>query len=291
MGAADIIPGVSGGTVALLLGIYDQLIQQISLGSQALSRLLRGDAKGFKQDVRSVDWPFLISLVVGIVLAIGLLVSWLRTQIHDHPIIVSSVFFGVIIASAFVTRTEVRHWRTSRLVVLVTTLGLTFALLGIRSGAYENPRPIILIVAGSIAICAMILPGISGSFILLMIGLYDHLIGALDERDFSVLLLYMVGAIIGLTLFSRVLHKLLSRYRDLIVSALLGLMLGSLRVLWPWPSNQGGLEDTRLGAPIGEDVVGALVAAMLGAALVVVIVGLMSRYRDFDAEGALEMER
>ena len=252
---------------------------------------MRGDAKGFKQDVRSVDWPFLISLVVGILLAIGLLVSWLRTQIHDHPIIVSSVFFGVIIASAFVTRTEVRHWRTSRLVVLVTTLGLTFALLGIRSGAYENPRPIILIVAGSIAICAMILPGISGSFILLMIGLYDHLIGALDERDFSVLLLYMVGAIIGLTLFSRVLHKLLSRYRDLIVSALLGLMLGSLRVLWPWPSNQGGLEDTRLGVPIGEDVVGALVAAMLGAALVVVIVGLMSRYRDFDAEGALEMER
>ena len=124
-----------------------------------------------------------------------------------------------------------------------------------------------------------------------MIGLYDHLIGALDERDFSVLLLYMVGAIIGLTLFSRVLHKLLSRYRDLIVSALLGLMLGSLRVLWPWPSNQGGLEDTRLGAPIGEDVVGALVAAMLGAALVVVIVGLMSRYRDFDVEDALEMER
>ena len=146
-------------------------------------------------------------------------------------------------------------------------------------------------MAGSIAICAMILPGISGSFILLMIGLYDHLIGALDERDFSVLLLYMVGAIIGLTLFSRVLHKLLSRYRDLIVSALLGLMLGSLRVLWPWPSNQGGLEDTRLGVPIGEDVVGALVAAMLGAALVVVIVGLMSKYRDFDAEGALEMER
>ena len=87
------------------------------------------------------------------------------------------------------------------------------------------------------------------------------------------------------------LHKLLSRYRDLIVSALLGLMLGSLRVLWPWPSNQGGLEDTRLGVPIGEDVVGALVAAMLGAALVVVIVGLMSRYRDFDVEGALEMER
>ncbi len=291
MGAADIIPGVSGGTVALLLGIYDQLIQQISSVSQAVGTLFRGDAKGFKQRFRSVDWLFLMSLLVGIVLAIGLLVSWLRTQIHDHPMIVSSAFFGVVAASAFVTRTEIQDWRSSRLVVFGTTLGLTFGWLGIRSGAYENPNPVVLIVAGAVAICAKILPGISGSFILLMVGLYDHLIEALDERNINVLALYVVGAIFGLALFSRVLHKLLSRYRDLIVSALLGLMVGSLRVLWPWPSNQGRLEDTRLGSPIAGDVIGASVAALLGAFAVVVLTGLVGRYQHFDGKDTLEMPR
>ena len=289
MGVADIIPGVSGGTVALLLGIYDRLVEQISTASSGISRLARGDIAGCKQRFRAVQWSFLASLLLGITLALLLLASWLRTQIHERPVIVSSAFFGVIAASAFATRREVRKWAPPLYLTFGICAVATFTLLGIRSGSLENPAPLVAICAGAIAICAMILPGISGSFVLLMLGLYDHLIAALEQRDPSVLGMYAVGALIGLLLFSRVLNRLLNRYRDLVVSMLLGLMVGSLRVLWPWPSDQGGLENTGLGTPQIEELLGALIAALVGVAAVVVILVLVANRENFDSDDALEM--
>ena len=289
MGVADIIPGVSGGTVALLLGIYDRLIEQISTASSGISCLVRGDIAGCKQRFRAVQWSFLASLLLGITLALLLLASWLRTQIHERPVIVSSVFFGVIAASAFATRREVRKWAPPLYLTFGICAVATFTLLGIRSGSLENPAPLVAICAGAIAICAMILPGISGSFVLLMLGLYDHLIAALEQRDPSVLGMYAVGALVGLLLFSRVLNRLLNRYRDLVVSMLLGLMVGSLRVLWPWPSDQGGLENTGLGTPQIEELLGALIAALVGVAAVVVILVLVANRENFDSDDALEM--
>ena len=289
MGVADIIPGVSGGTVALLLGIYDRLIEQISAASSGISCLARGDVAGCKQRFRAVQWTFLASLLMGIAVALLLLASWLRTQIHERPVIVSSAFFGVIAASAFATRREVRKWSPSRYLIFGSFAAVTFTLLGIRSGSLENPGPLVAICAGAIAICAMILPGISGSFILLMLGLYDHLIAALEQRDVSVLGMYSIGALVGLLLFSRVLNRLLNRYRDLVVSVLLGLMVGSLRVLWPWPSDQGGLENTGLGTPQTEELVGALIAALVGVAAVVAIVAMVAHRENFDSDDALEM--
>ena len=289
MGVADIIPGVSGGTVALLLGIYDRLIEQISTASSGISCLARGDIAGCKQRFRAVQWSFLASLLLGITLALLLLASWLRTQIHESPVIVSSAFFGVIAASAFATRREVRKWAPPLYLTFGICAVATFTLLGIRSGSLENPAPLVAICAGAIAICAMILPGISGSFVLLMLGLYDHLIAALEQRDPSVLGMYAVGALIGLLLFSRVLNRLLNRYRDLVVSMLLGLMVGSLRVLWPWPSDQGGLENTGLGTPQIEELLGALIAAFAGGAAVAVIFVLVANRENFDSDDALEM--
>jgi len=289
MGVADIIPGVSGGTVALLLGIYDRLIEQISAASSGISCLARGDVAGCKQRFRAVQWTFLASLLMGIAVALLLLASWLRTQIHERPVIVSSAFFGVIAASAFATRREVRKWSPSRYLIFGIFAAVTFTLLGIRSGSLENPGPLVAICAGAIAICAMILPGISGSFILLMLGLYDHLIAALEQRDVSVLGMYSIGALVGLLLFSRVLNRLLNRYRDLVVSMLLGLMVGSLRVLWPWPSDRGGLENTGLGTPQTEELVGALIAALVGVAAVVAIVAMVAHRENFDSDDALEM--
>ena len=166
MGVADIIPGVSGGTVALLLGIYDRLIEQISTASSGISCLARGDIAGCKQRFRAVQWSFLASLLLGITLALLLLASWLRTQIHERPVIVSSAFFGVIAASAFATRREVRKWAPPLYLTFGICAVATFTLLGIRSGSLENPAPLVAICAGAIAICAMILPGISGSFVL-----------------------------------------------------------------------------------------------------------------------------
>lgn len=291
MGVADIIPGVSGGTVALLLGIYDRLITQVSTVSSSIGSLIRGDFERCKQQLRSVEWSFLASLLLGIVTALLLLASWLRTQIHERPVIVSSAFFGVIAVSAFVTRREVRKWTP----LLYLTFGVaaiaTFSLLGIRSGSLDDPTAVVALGAGAIAICAMILPGISGSFVLLMLGLYDHVITALEQRDGSVLAMYAIGALIGLALFSRVLHTLLAAYRDLVVSVLLGLMVGSLRVLWPWPSDQGGLENTSLGTPSVDELLGASIAALLGGVVVVVLVVVVARKENFDSHDALEMPK
>ena len=164
-------------------------------------------------------------------------------------------------------------------------------MLGVRSGSLDNPTAFVALSAGAIAICAMILPGISGSFVLLMLGLYDHLIAALEQRDVSVLGMYAIGALIGLALFSRVLHMLLMTHRDLVVSVLLGLMVGSLRVLWPWPSDQGGLENTRLGTPPVDELLGASISALLGGAAVVVLVVVVARKENFDSDDALEMPK
>ena len=124
-----------------------------------------------------------------------------------------------------------------------------------------------------------------------MLGLYDHVITALEQRDGSVLGMYAIGALIGLALFSRVLHTLLAAYRDLVVSVLLGLMVGSLRVLWPWPSDQGGLENTSLGTPSVDELLGASIAALLGGVVVVVLVVVVARKENFDSHDALEMPK
>ena len=128
----------------------------------------------------------------------------------------------------------------------------------------------------------MILPGISGSFVLLMLGLYDHVITALEQRDGSVLGMYAIGALIGLALFSRVLHTLLAAI-GIFVSVLLGLMVGSLRVLWPWPSDQGGLENTSLGTPSVDELLGASIAALLGGVVVVLLVVVVACKENFDS--------
>jgi putative membrane protein len=122
-----------------------------------------------------------------------------------------------------------------------------------------------------------------------MLGLYDHLIAALEQRDASVLAMYTIGALVGVILFSRILNRLLNRYRDLVVSILLGLMVGSLRVLWPWPSDQGGLENTGLGTPQTGELLGALIAALVGVGAVVVIIALVAHRENFDSDDALEM--
>ena len=288
MGAADLIPGVSGGTVALLLGIYDRLIEQIKSLSGAISRLGRADFAGFRQRIRYVDWYFLISLLAGILLAVALLVSWLRAQIEEHPVVVSALFFGLVAASALVARREIVEWRPTRFIIFAATATLTFAAVGLRSGGIENPTAIVVLVAGALAICAMVLPGISGSFVLVIIGLYDHLIGVIERTEFGVLGLYALGAVTGLCLFSHFLHWLLTGYRDYVIAVLLGLMAGSLRVLWPWPVTDGGIEDTRLEIPPLNEAYGALLAALLGAVGLLALVQIATRFENFDAQDTLE---
>ncbi len=278
MGAADVVPGVSGGTVALVLGIYTQLIDSVREGAVALGRLLRADVTGALRAIRQIDWLFIIPLLAGIGLAIVTLAHTIEVLLEEHPVHMSGVFFGLVAGSLVVTAPLVRRSR-GPLVVLAVVAVATFLLLGLRSGPSDDPPLWFVVIAGAIAICAMILPGISGSFLLLMMGMYDFILGAVTDRDLAVIALFGVGAVAGLASFSSVLHWALNRHTDIVLAGLLGLMAGSLRVLWPWPDGTAG---TTLAMP-GEPVLAPVLLA-IGACAVVVVIGHLTTGREQRAD-------
>lgn len=261
MGAADLVPGVSGGTIALVIGIYERLVGSIREGSSALGSLLRGRFDEFRRHMADVEWLFLISLGAGILTAIASLASLLEHQLEENPIVMAAGFFGLVVGSVLIA------WRllkqpASRHLVIAAVVGVgLFVLLGLgEEASVADPSLLAFFGAGALAICAMILPGISGSLILLLIGMYQAVLAAVNDRDFGSLGVFMVGAIIGLALFSQVLHWALRKHHDDVLAGLVGLMAGSLRVLWPWPE---GVESAALGSPT-DDLFPALVAGVIG---------------------------
>jgi len=243
MGMADIVPGVSGGTVALVFGIYERLLDAVRTGASALGLLVKGDVRGFVERLMAVDWLFLIPLLVGVLGAIAALSSLIDRLLQDRPEEMAGLFFGLVVASILVAWRLLEKRDVLRLGLLVAMGILTFILLGFQSGPALDPPLLAFLGAGAIAICAMILPGVSGSFLLLMMGMYSALLTAVHNRDITTLLVFMVGATIGLALFSTVLGWLLDNYRDSVLAVLIGLMLGSLRVLWPWPNGVGVVSE------------------------------------------------
>ncbi|WP_152190396.1 DUF368 domain-containing protein [Georgenia satyanarayanai] len=271
MGAADIVPGVSGGTIALVLGIYERLVHAISTASSALGALVRGDLRGTGRRLAAVPWVWVIALLAGIGTAIVLLSAPLERLLADRPEEMAGLFFGLIVGAVVISWRLVKR-PSPRLALVALVAGASFALfLGLQeathaSGTEAVTRPAwVFFLAGAVAICAMILPGISGSFILVLLGMYAEVLGAVNERQIGVLLVFLLGAGLGLAAFSSLLTWLLERYHDLVLAALIGLMLGSLRLLWPWPH---GLESTELGAPTGS-VAAPVLLALLGLAVVV----------------------
>ena len=270
MGAADVVPGVSGGTIALLLGIYDRLVHQIARLSTAAGQLLRGRLRQGVVTARRAEWAFLASLVAGIAIAVLGLVELVRLGIDRQPVALSAAFFGLVAMTVLTTRREVRQWRPGLVVMAAATAVAVFVLGGVRGGSIADPAVAVVVGAGALAICAMILPGISGAFILLLAGLYDPITEAVADRDIATVALFGLGAMIGLGLFSRLLQRLLEQRRDIVVAVLMGLMAGSLRVLWPWPVGDPeaeGFGNSALGAPVAADVAVAVVTA--GAAALV----------------------
>ena len=218
-----------------------------------------------------VEWVWLISLLVGVLAAIAVLSSVIEDLLHDHPVRMAGLFFGLVAGSVIVA------WRLIKMVTapelaMMTGVGLVlFLILGLREETEAAGEEIVtepwwvFLLAGALAICAMILPGISGSFILVMIGMYTEVLGAVNDRDLLPLVATAIGCIVGLALFSTVLNWLLEHHHDLVIAAMIGLMLGSLRVLWPWPN---GTNTTELGSPADDVAIPVLIAV---AAFVVVL--------------------
>ncbi len=285
MGAADVVPGVSGGTIALILGIYERLVASVRAGSSALGHLLRGDLPGFRRWFGAVEWKFVIPLGVGILLAVISLAGILETLLHERPEEMAGLFSGLIAGSVVIAWPLVRHWTSTRITVLIGVAVGVFLILGLREGTTEenvaqvtDPTLVVFFLAGAIAICAMILPGISGSFLLVLLGMYGPVLDAVNERAGVTLAVFLVGTITGLALFSQLLHWALEHHHDTVMAALIGLMAGSLRVLWPWPD---GLDSTALHAP-GDDVVIATILALIAFGVVLVL-GRLGRHADSDA--------
>ena len=275
MGTADIVPGVSGGTVALVLGIYERLIQNVHTGAQVLKALLTGDLDGSRTTFRQVEWFWLSSLLAGVLIAIALLSSVLEELLHDYPVRMAALFFGLVVGSLTVAWRLIGSVGIREIGTIVLVAVVLFLMLGLRSdtevaeGAAEIVTKSwwVFFLSGALAICAMILPGISGSFILVMIGMYTEVLGAVNDRDWAALAAIGAGCIVGLALFSTVLNWALENHHDLVMAAMVGLMLGSLRVLWPWPL---GTQTTDLARPSGDVAVPVLLA-IAGCALVVVV--------------------
>lgn len=231
MGAADVIPGVSGGTMAFILGIYEELIAAIrSFDLVFIQHLFRLE---LKNALNTVAWRFLFALGLGILAAIFTLAKFLAWLLTAHPIIIWSFFFGLILASIITVNKHIPRWTPPLVLYAILSAAGTFILVGLVP--METPNaPWFLFLAGSIAICAMILPGISGAFILVLLGKYFYVLEAVNQRDFLTLAIVAAGALTGLILFSRFLGWLFRNHHHPTVACLCGLMLGSLRKVWPW---------------------------------------------------------
>ncbi|MEK9636767.1 MAG: DUF368 domain-containing protein, partial [Acidimicrobiaceae bacterium] len=253
--------------------------------AKALGMLVRGDLRGFWKQVRALDVTFLLPLAIGILLAVGGLASVLETQLEENPEEMAGLFFGLVAASVLIGWDLISARTSTHLAIVLLVAVAIFFGLGFQSGPITDPSPVVLVGAGALAICAMILPGISGSFILLMIGMYAAVIGAVDDRAFGDLALVGIGAVVGLALFSTLLGWLLDHHGDTVMAAMVGLMLGSLRVLWPWPNGVGVISEdesevidgTGLELPAGDELLGPVALGMIGFVIVMVLAQIGKR--------------
>ncbi len=231
MGAADIVPGVSGGSIALITGIYEELLRSInSFNGDSLKLLLRFE---FKEFFKAVNGAFLVSLFLGILTSIFSLSKLITYLMDEHPIPLWSFFCGLILISAFLILKDIKKWSIGVIIALI--IGTVAAYFITELPPTSSPDALwFTFVAGAIAICAMILPGISGSFILLILGKYEPILHAVSERDFVTLAVFALGCIVGLLSFSRVISWLLKHYYSITIGLLSGFMLGSINKLWPW---------------------------------------------------------
>jgi putative membrane protein len=299
MGTADIVPGVSGGTVALVLGIYERLLENVRRCAKAVGSLVKFDFPGIKRHLFDVEWSFLIPLLAGVGAALVALASLIEGLLETRAEEMAGLFLGLVGGSIVVAWNLLNDRSNRELAIMLVVGAVTFALLGFQSGPVADPSLPVFFGAGAIAICAMILPGISGSFLLLMMGMYAAVLGAAHDRSASDLVnlaVFFAGAVVGIALFSTALGWVLDRYHDQLLAGLIGLMLGSFRVLWPWPNGVGIISDvegesisgTGLGLPeTAGDFLAPTALAVVAFAIVVAVARFAPTHDDELAPGPI----
>jgi putative membrane protein len=232
MGAADVVPGVSGGTIAFISGIYEELLTSISSINLATLKLLKTD--GIKAAWKAVNGNFLLALGIGIftsIVSLAKLISWL---LEHKPILVWSFFFGLVLASIIYIGKQITSWNILTVILFIIGAIVAYFITTLEPLISENSSPLFMFLAGAIAICAMILPGISGSFILVLLGAYKPVLDAIHDRNLGLLAILGSGAIVGLLSFSKVLKWLFTYFKNNTLAVLTGFILGSLNKIWPW---------------------------------------------------------
>ncbi|MDO5512768.1 DUF368 domain-containing protein [Corynebacterium sp.] len=253
IGMAELVPGISGGTVALVVGIYERAL---NTGNQLLRR-----------EFRRVDWAFLIAIGVGMVLTVFTLSTVLHNFVENSPEYARALFLGMVAVSIWVPLAMMDPRDLRRRAGMVVPLFLVAAAVGFLGTSFvsaprEDPSLLIVFVAAAVAVCALVLPGISGSYMLLAVGLYSPIMGSLSNREWPVIFTFMAGALVGIALFVKILTWALENHRTVTLTLMAGLMLGSLRSLWPWQSGDADL------LPPGDNVLAVVGLIALGGGVV-----------------------
>ncbi len=231
MGAADVVPGVSGGTIAFITGIYEELINSIKgINLKAIKLFFTGRWLSFW---KQVNGSFLLAVFSGIFISVLSLAKVLEYLLENQAVLIWSFFFGLVLASSYVVSRKISNWQYPKIVALVAGIGIAFYITSVTPTTTTDASWFV-ILSGGLASCAMILPGISGSFILLLLGKYTFALHAVNERIILDLLLLGAGAVTGLILFANLLSWLLKKYHDITIAVLVGFMIGSLNKIWPW---------------------------------------------------------
>jgi putative membrane protein len=281
MGTANIIPGVSGGTIALITGIFERLINSIkSFNLIALKLILKGDFKGF---AKHTDLYFIIVLFAGVGFAIISLARIFDFLFNEYPVYIWSYFFGLILASVYFVGKTVSKWTTGTIVSFLIGSAIAIALT-FMNPATENSSFFYLILCGVAAVCSMILPGLSGSFVLILMGNYQLVaIDAINNLRFEILFPVLIGAVFGLLGFSYLLSWIFKRFRDLTIALLTGFILGSLGIIWPWKNvvymlDAAGEMILKSGEPIVERYMMAapVISTEFFIAIFIMLVGIAS---------------
>ncbi len=271
MGIAEVIPGVSGGTIAFITGIYRTLIESIkSVNFKALS-VLR--AEGVKACWHHVNGTFLVILFSGMGVSILTLARVVKYLLEHHEILIWSFFFGLIAASVLFVAGQIRIWKLPAFLSIASGITVALFISGM-TPAQATATPLNIFLSGCIAICAWVLPGISGSFILLLLGMYGHIMDAIKDFSLSTIGIFGAGCCVGIMIFSRLLSWLYAQHKDITLAFLTGFMAGSLYIVWPWKQIENRVITQRLMPWTFEQATGN--PPQTGSAVIVVGIGLIT---------------